>query len=262
MMQQCYIRCQDYYLFSSLYVPDHYRKAVILLQGYSHAMTDIDYFMSNVKTELIKEGAIVLQFDPFGHGDSDGDFHEFDIKILKTNLNTVFQWLKKQYDVDVVLFTRGLFELVMRDAGISTRFTQLVALNPVILTPDEFYRLNRYTLREQTTQDFANWYNGIDNGDKEWFENFYYICGAKLKNIRGQLINPFILNQILCQLKEAPSLREKMQFILSNSKECLVGPTIPSNYSISWFEKYGALPRDPDWHFRIIKKVAELCLND
>lgn len=262
MVQQSYIRCQNYYLMTSLYVPDRYKKAIILLQGYSHSMTDIDYFMSNIKTDLIEHEAIVLQFDPFGHGDSDGDFHEFNIMTLKNNLQAVVQWLNKQYDVEVALFTRGLYELIMRDADLSRCFSKTIALNPVILTPEDLYRLKKYISTEQKIQDFTNWFNKIDNENKEWFEKFFYICGAKLKNLRGQLINLSTLNRIVLQLNERTVLQENMLFILSNSNKYIVVSKIPAEYSISWFEKYGALPRDPDWHYRTIKKISELFFDN
>lgn len=264
MGQQCYIKCDNYYLVSCVYVPEDYSKVVILLQGYSHSMTDIDYFMTNVKNRLVEHKCAVVQFDPYGHGDSDGNIEFFDFKKLIRNLEIVINWAYKQFNCNISLITRGLFELSIYNTNLSNILNKCVVLNPLSLAENEYWEIKKFVPKEDIV-DFNDWFISLPNDKKDFFVCLFYSMGAQLKNLQGQYFNTEIFQDFISRMHNRQSfIGENSYYVFSNGidnynikNNC----NYPMQYTLNYYYKYAALPRDPEWHFQVINNIVSLCID-
>lgn len=265
MIQQCYIKNRNYYLLACTYVPDEYDTVVILLQGFSHSMTDIDYFMTNVKNQLVVNKCAVVQFDPFGHGDSDGSIERFDFNILLDDLNTVTEWVKLQFGFTPILVTRGLYELAVYNTGLHNKFHKCIILNPVCLSYEEYRLVDEYISNQIDIIDFNEWFRNVHDNDKKFIEDLFYLFGAKLKNLQGQFLNISILKEYISLIADRKtSIPINVYYVYSNSDQKIImlnNCIFPNSYTVEYFSDYGALPRDPDWHSKIIEHIVYCCTN-
>lgn len=263
MIQQCYIKSEDTYLLACVYIPRKYTNVVILLQGYSHSMTDIDYFMTNIKNELIDNGFAVVQFDPYGHGDSDGSIELFDYKRLIKDINTITDWTILQFGPKPIIITRGLYELALYNNEIVNRYQRCIVLNPVYISEDEYGILKKYISQDKPIIDFYKWYDSVNTQDQEIMESVFYVFGAKLKNLQGQLFNLVIFDDFIkLAMNRKVKVADNSYYIFASSNQKISicnNCNFPTQFSISSYEKYGALPRDPDWHYNIINNIVSLC---
>lgn len=266
MIQQCYIKNKNYYLLACTYIPDVYDKVVILLQGYSHSMTDIDYFMTNVKNQLVKNKCAVVQFDPYGHGDSDGFIEQFSFNILIDDLITVTKWVELQFGIKPTFVTRGLFELAIYKTDIHNLFDKCIVINPVNLSYEEYQKIYKYTKGSERIVDFNKWYQNVQTCDKKIVEDLYYMFGAKLKNLQGQYLNLNILKIFLSLVKDRKMpVPINVYYVYSKSEgniKLFNNCPFPCEYTLKDFSDYGALPRNPDWHLRIIDYIVKCCRNN
>ena len=266
MGHQCYIQCDNYYLAACVYLPERYDKVVILLQGYSHSMTDVDYFMTNIKNELLKKGCAVIQFDPSGHGDSDGKIENFDYDTMIKNLQSVIAWSIKNFNCSIYFVTRGLYELSIYNTEIKNCFDKCIILNPVAFNKDEYYNIKELIGEPNKIIDFNEWFNTIPDTKKDAVESIFYSMGAKLKNLQGQYFNTGLLQDFISRLfKREACINANSYYIFSNSVEnysLLNDCRYPTQYSVSYYFKYGALPRDPVWHYNIINNIVALCTEN
>ena len=263
MINQCYIRCKDYYLFSCVYVPDKYDNVILLLQGYSHSMTDIDYFMSNLKNELVNNNCAVIQFDPLGHGDSDGQFENFDYCTLKENILTVIEWINNNWKKRPILVTRGLYTILAEDVEISVYLKKSILLNPVVPNNNEMVEINKYLSGTPSIIDFSKWFSKIPDNRKEFFEGLFYTLGAKLKNLQGQYFNQSIFSKFIEGLVISNGGKNNIYLIANNVNKIMIyrnKDSIP-NCSFEYYFLEGALPRDPTWHYRILETIVGLCIE-
>ena len=259
---QEYIKCDDYYLFSCSYIPQNYDKIVLLLQGYSHSMTDIDYFMTNVKNELLKHNCAVVQFDPLGHGDSDGYIEYFNYNVLIQNIKSVVDWIKKHFNQEIVFVARGLYTLVIKDKNVYQLFKKCIALNALSISPTELCEIRNWLINKANIEDFNKWFNGIPDYKKDYMECLLYSMGAKLKNLQGQYINKSYFLDFIDRLADVGNAANKEQsYIFSTDKDEIVLDNMQdmSIFNAEYYYKYGALPRDPDWHFNVINTIVSMC---
>lgn len=264
MINQCYIRCKDYYLFSCSYVPDKYEKVILLLQGYSHSMTDIDYFMSNLKNELIDNNCAVVQFDPFGHGDSDGQLEKFDYYMLKENIIAVIEWICENWKKKPILVTRGLYTLLAEDTDLSAYFSKKILLNPIAPTYNELKEITNNLTVVPNIIDFKKWFNKIPDNRKAFFESVFYTLGAKLMNLQGQYFNQISFGKFIDKMSISKGGYNNVYLVSNNVNEIILyrNKNELTYCSFEYYFMHGALPRDPDWHFKIIETIVDLCIGE
>ena len=266
MSYQCYIKCDDYYLFSCTYLPHTYKKVVLLLQGYSHSMTDIDYFMTNIRNAFLEQGFAVVQFDPYGHGDSDGQIEYFNYENLIKNIFTVTLWIKQNIGQDVIFFTRGLYTLTASDLQLCNMFIKNIFLNPLKLTQQIYNDILLLLSDKDTIIDFNDWFSNIPDHKKDMVESLFYSWGAKLKNLQGQYFNVDVFRDFLLRTYNRIDIDNGTNYyIFSNSTNefnICHGSGRLYTHDINYYGKYNALPRDPDWHFKLIQTVVNLCLHE
>jgi pimeloyl-ACP methyl ester carboxylesterase len=80
----------------------------VLFAGFSHAMCDVDYFMSRLARQLVELGFLVAQVDPRGHGDSPGDFSDVDLDTLRADIAAALDHYARTYSKNIVCIGRGL----------------------------------------------------------------------------------------------------------------------------------------------------------
>ena len=229
-------------------------------------MTDIDYFMTNIKNALLEQGYAVIQFDPYGHGDSDGQIEYFNYDILIKNISTVTSWIKQNIGRDIILFTRGLYTLAASDLQLCNMFIKSILLNPIKLTQQTYNEILLLLSDKDAIIDFNDWFSNIPEHQKDKVESLFYSWGAKLKNLQGQYFNTDVFRNFLLRTYNRVDIDNGTNYyILSNQTNefninkcsgCLY------TYDINYYYKYNALPRDPDWHFKLIQAVVNLCLQE
>src|SRR5262245_10518045 len=85
----------------------------VLLAGFSHAMCDVDYFMSRLARQLASNGIFVAQVDPRGHGDSSGELADVDLDTLRADINFIAGHYARQFPDLLLMIGRGLSATLM-----------------------------------------------------------------------------------------------------------------------------------------------------
>ena len=256
--EQFYISCKTYRLMGYSAIPDIYKTAVILIPGFTHSMTDIDYFMTSVKNELVKHEYAVVQFDPFGYGDSDGELHELTLDIFKYNINSVYNWVKDNLSNDVKVFTRGINEIVLSESNINNLFSKCVCLNPIHITRMEYIKIHDALKNTTDIIDIAKWFSAMGTNIHEFMESCFYSFGAKLKNVNGQRISRTYLEKLV-EFTYNSDRKSKVQYILSKDvNEIQKSYNINDLYcSIADYGLQDALSREPEWNYFIINEIIK-----
>lgn len=107
--------------------------AVMLLPGFSHAMCDMDYFMSRLARQLCSRGFFVVQADLRGHGDGAGEFSEINFQTLEEDIRTLIDHYRNGISDQVFCVGRGLMATLL--AAFATDVTGIAGVGPYCISP-------------------------------------------------------------------------------------------------------------------------------
>lgn len=105
---------------------------VILLPGCSHAMCDMDYFMSRLARGLCARGFFVAQADLRGHGDGAGDFSDVSLATLQEDIAIVINHYSNMSD-QLFCIGRGLNATMLAGYSGSVTITGMAGVGPYCL---------------------------------------------------------------------------------------------------------------------------------
>lgn len=86
---------------------------VLLLAGFAQPMCDIDYFMTRLAHTLVKNKYYVMQIDPYGVGDSEGDIENVTLLTLKEDVKVAINYLQEMKFEKIVCISRGIMSLIL-----------------------------------------------------------------------------------------------------------------------------------------------------
>ena len=260
-LYQTYIPCCKYNLFSCIYSGDTYHRVALLLPGYSHSKSDMDYLLSNIRNILLQKNYLVVQLDFYGHGDSCGKFEDCVIPILFENIHSSIEWIKQEFHCDYIdIFGRGIIGNILArlDIGDIRRFI----LNPVCLFDDDIQRI-QHLLTKYSLEGVREYYDDhklMSTDDKKIMDTFMYSLGIELRNILGMKIDYTTVKAMLEMTSDSS---------IPSMTECIVSTAVNE---IAYYREtickqplivyVNCFLRDPEWNDMIADAIAKRMQGD
>ncbi|AJQ26589.1 serine aminopeptidase domain-containing protein [Pelosinus fermentans] len=237
---------------------------VVLIAGFSQPMCDVDYFMSKLARQLSNLGIFVLQVDPRGHGDSEGNLENVNLYTLREDLSIAVNFVAEQVGDKVFCIGRGLSATLFAEISSLAPIRGVVGISPYCIEPSI------------VSEIWANIKPGIfdvndimPGTDYKSFSNFdigkIAFCnaiGALPYNLHGQVMSTEILFNLFeyKPLEVLKKCKDKSLWLLSEGKD--------NNRIVHWHlenEKLypnlnnyvkNAIIRDPLWQYDIIERIC------
>jgi len=172
---------------------------VILMAGFSLSMCDVDYFMSKLARHLAKNGSLVLQIDPYGHGDSEGNLEDVTVDTLRRDINTAIEYVRSQGIDKLYCAGRGLNATLMAEYVNTSKVNGVAGIAPYCLNADQV--LNIWHKTKCGIYDCADIIAGRDYRNATDFEedklSFFYALGVRIRNLHGQKISAKIFEGLM-----------------------------------------------------------------
>lgn len=109
---------------------------IITLAGLGQAMSEKNYFFSNLRKELAKVGSWVIQFDYRGHGDSYGELQHVTISsMVADTLEVLAAVLKKKAPKYIYFVGHALGAVVAQKAALEWEERTKIKCVPVLISP-------------------------------------------------------------------------------------------------------------------------------
>ena len=243
------------------------RICAVLLPGLSHAMCDMDYFMSKLARHLAQHDIYTLQVDPSGHGDSHGSWSDIDLNVLRKDIEIVVNHLSnKQETEQVFLIGRGLIATLLSEFHLIPKVTGIAGVTPYCLSP-EFIQSNLQTPSNDI--DAAEFIIGKDYVNYSDFKNADRILlnalGMLVYNVHGSLFPRRLIHDLM-DYKSIESFKncKKDTLWLFPQND---GKILPVNFSdgvsypvISLYDNF-SMPRDPLIQYQIIEIITQWIIN-
>ncbi len=110
--------------------------AVILLPGFSHAMCDMDYFMSRLARQLCSRGFFVVQADLRGHGDGAGEFRDVSFRTLEEDIRLLVNHYRNGISDQVFCIGRGLMATLLAEFAADAGLSGIAGIGPYCIAPE------------------------------------------------------------------------------------------------------------------------------
>jgi pimeloyl-ACP methyl ester carboxylesterase len=107
----------------------------ILLAGFSHSMSDMDYFMSRLARQLSASGLLVAQVDPRGHGDSPGRFSDVTLDSMREDIRSIVRHHIERHTRPVIGIGRGLAATLLAERGLRDGLAGVAGVMPYCIDP-------------------------------------------------------------------------------------------------------------------------------
>ena len=92
-------------IYVSIYKPkNNCKKIIVLLDSLLNEQNHSLYFCSHLARSLAIRGFMIIRFDYYGTGNSDGDFNMVTFDTLCEDFNSIISWSKKNYS-DCIFYT-------------------------------------------------------------------------------------------------------------------------------------------------------------
>lgn len=258
MINQKWFVNKDKRLIGVTYCPEKIYAAALLLPGFGMHMCDVDYFMSKLARKLYAAGIYVLILEPYGHGDSYGDFQDCTIASLAEDIMIGVEHCKIVSN-NIYCFSRGLIANLLTNTASNIK---VIGLNPVCVNKESLSRIDtpheNIEICEYIPGDDYVSYSDFDRDKLCLME----MIGGRIRHIHGQVINPDILNylfsydhlQILQQHDNAQwiffeSAEEKLYKIYNKNE-------LKYRDLSSYFKT--AVYRDALWQHHVIDEIVKM----
>lgn len=154
MIKQFFLQVHGFDLYSMWRWPKKEINAiVILIAGFSHSACDKDYFMSNLSQKLNENNLLTIQFDLYGHGDSDGNIAELTSHIVREELLGLIGFLQSYSnlkELPIKIITRGVIGICIAHFFFDLGINELLVIAPPVFSKE---------LRKIIVEDFQVNYN-------------------------------------------------------------------------------------------------------
>ena len=182
--------------------------AVILLPGFSHAMCDMDYFMSRLARHLCAKGFFVAQVDLRGHGDGAGEFSDVNLTTLEEDIRLIIEYYRNRISDQLFCVGRGLTATLLASFAADAGLTGIAGIGPYCISPETMQPFS-----EKMKPDIFDAYDAFPGDDYVSFSDFdeESLCvlnalGAVPYNLHGMEMSRRLLND-LANLNALHSLR-------------------------------------------------------
>lgn len=242
------------------------RVGVILMAGFSLSMCDVDYFMSKLARQLVKQGCLILQVDPYGHGDSEGNLEDVTMETLYQNIQAAIAFIRAQ-NMDLVFGVgRGISATLMAEFVSSSELDGSMGITPYYLDPKTVK--NIWGQMESGIYDCTDIISGRDYRNVTDFEidklAFFYALGARMRNLHGQRISTRIFKDLInYEARDALQLSQQNTYWIfydeTGEKELYMrqwNPQAEESYLSLEAYQVNAFPRDPLWQHNAIQRIC------
>lgn len=172
--------------------------AVVLLPGFSHAMCDMDYFMSRLARQLCNRGFFVVQADLRGHGDGAGEFSDINFQTLEEDIRLLIDHYKNGISDQVFCIGRGLMATLLAAFATDACITGIAGVGPYCISPETVQPVS-----EKITATTFDAYEAFPGRDYVKFTDFTEdsLCmlnalGAVPYNIQGMEMSRQLLKDL------------------------------------------------------------------
>ena len=236
---------------------------VILFSGLGFPMSDRDYFMSRIATE-IQEFATVYQFDLRGHGDHSIDLEQTTLNGMKADICNILQEVIKECEHPVSCIARGISPLlcmqVSKELGENT-ICGIIGFNPYMIDNKKLKTLF-YEIYSQDDLIAVEKYSM--NPD---FKSVLRAMGADIEYIKGESIPV----EFFRELDQLEAIKIFNQF---TGKKVFLYPKYDKNYTLEILQgnditdyreldkrEDAMLPYNSFWQSESINVIKQILLN-
>lgn len=248
---------------------------VIFLPGFGQPSTEKNYLFTRLRHLLASKGCRCMQFDYYGHGDSDGDLSEVSLSSLVSDTNHIISDMVVQNSPSTIfLVGNGLGAIVgikaiqSLNGQFSSEQVQHIIINPP-LQP-----LRKVFSNEDLQKLYNIKGNGIPCTDLVGGENYYtledfpierlqYILqlGSHITNLHGQSVSMRLLQELesLDTIQLIQSIPQHVHILLGDLHPCLDKLKCVPNaclYTLSKVQYYFQSPQAQDELINTVDKIV------
>lgn len=259
IIYQTYIPVKDYSLVACISLPEQIKEMIILFPGFSHSKSDMDFYLSDLRNNLLEKSIGVVQVDLYGCGDSVGDFSECSLNMIYTNVIGIIQWISQEFDYPVSVLGRGIIANVLADERIASMVKNVILINSIALNEHSQKRIKELlsSYKGDECIDMSSYIVFLEDSSKDLLLVYMYALGAEERNIKGLRIALSTLQEFCGLVSKSVIAAENVYSFQTDIHDNLqIEKGDEKQKDISFYRD--AFVRSPVWISNLISHVVEI----
>lgn len=264
-MTQCWISSNNKALLGIKYNTriSNPQVGALLVAGFGQPMCDADYFMSKLARRLASFGICVLQIDPVGHGDSQGNLEDVTLSSYYSDLKASAGYMLN-FVSNVFCIGRGLSATLFSKVSVELPLLGVAGIEPYCVNGKEVATIwkdikDNFFEVDEIIQGNIHM-QGFDLKNEK--VTFFGALGADVENLQGQRMSSRLINDLkeFDPYNEIKACKSKSHWILAkgfDSTEITIWK-LPSEKKYSTVSDYSniSLPANSFWQHNAIESIS------